>query len=111
MYFNNRNRRETSVYGCSSTSLIIGLIIVALIIFGSLFFVFRYLGLIIALGLVVWIFRKVFGKNKMKSSTKTESEERDTKSWSRDFEKKENTSYDNFEREFEEVDDDNFDDF
>lgn len=111
MYFNNRNRTQTSVYGCSSTSLVIGLIIVALMIFGGLFFIFRYLGLIIALGLVVWIFRKFFGKDKKDSPTKNESTGPRMKSWSRDYEKEEDTSYDNLEREFEEVDDDEFDDF
>lgn len=72
-------------------------------IFGGLFFILRYLGLIIALAFVVWIFRKFF------KMTNEESKSRDqTKrgSWSRDFEQKKETPYDNIEREFEEVDDD-----
>ncbi|MDN6195518.1 MAG: DUF4834 family protein [Atopostipes suicloacalis] len=111
MYFNQRNRPQTSVYGCSSTSLFITLAIVTLMIFGGLFFIFRYLGLIIALGIVVWLFRKFFGKNKKDSSKKNQNKSQYNKSWSKDYEKKENSSYDNIDREFEEVDDDSFDDF
>ncbi|MDN6162283.1 MAG: hypothetical protein L0I79_05870 [Atopostipes sp.] len=107
MYFNNRNRPRTSAFGCSSTSLFVVLILAVLMIFGGLFFVFRYLGLIIALGIVVWLFRKFFKKDKREPS-RDQEKNRKTKrnSWSRDFEKKEKTSYDNIEREFEEVDND-----
>lgn len=103
MDFNNRNRTQTSVYGCSSTSLIVVLIIISLMIFGGLFFILRYFGLIIALGLVVWIFRKVFGQNTTDTQTKKQGSR--TQTWSRDFEQNADTPYDNIEREFEEVDD------
>lgn len=104
MDFNNQNRTQTSVYGCSSTSLFVFLAILSLLIFGGLFFVLRYFGLILALGLVIWIFRKVFGKNTRQAQTKKQAP--GTNNWSRDFEQSKDTSYDNIEREFEEVDDD-----
>lgn len=110
MYYNNRNRPQTSVYGCSSTSLFITFAIVALMIFGGLFFIFRYLGLIIALGFVVWLFRKIFKKDNNEAEENTQSQKKYSDSWSKDFEKKKNSSYDNEEREFEEIDDDSFDD-
>lgn len=102
MYYNNRNRPKTSVYGCSSTTLTLGLIMIALIFSGGLFFIFRYFGLILALGIIVWFFRKFIMKDngKKQSSKETKSD-----NWSRDFEKNEDTSYDNIDREFEEVDD------
>ena len=111
MYYNNKNRPQTSVYGCSSTSLFITFAIVALMIFGGLFFIFRYLGLIIALGFVVWLFRKLFKKEDNETERRDYQEKKYSDSWSKDFEKKKNSSYDNEEREFEEVDDDSFNDF
>lgn len=102
-YNNNQNRPKTSVYGCSSTTLTIGLIVLFLVISGGLFFVLRYFGLILALGIVIWFFRKFIMKDNKKEKS---SKETRTNNWSRDFEKKEDTSYDNFEREFEEIDDD-----
>lgn len=106
MDFKNQNRTQTSVYGCSSTSLFVFLAILSLMIFGGLFFILRYLGLIIALGLVIWIFRKAFRKDTANAQTKKQTTR--TNNWSRDFEKSEDTSYDNVEREFEEIDDEDF---
>ncbi len=111
MYFDNRNRPQTSVYGCSSSSLMLGLVLLFFVMGGSLFLVFRYLGLIIALGIVVWLFRKIVNKNETNYSEPKAGKRPKSGSWSRDFEQKENTSYDNLERDFEEVDDDEFNDF
>lgn len=111
MYFNNRNRPQASVYGCSSTGFIIVLIIALLMIFGGLFFILRYLGLIIALGLIVWLFRKFFKRDSNHSSANDQQTRSKTRTWSRDFERKEHSSYDNLEREFEEIDEDEMDDF
>lgn len=110
MYFNDRNRPQTSVYGCSSTGLAIGAMLLILMIFGGLFLVLRYLGLIIALGLVVWLFRKFLKKDTVDSS-QSQTKGSETRSWSRDFERKENSPYDNEERDFEEIDDDEMDNF
>lgn len=101
MYYNNQNRPKTSVYGCSSTTLIIGLIAIALIFGGGLFIVLRYFGLILALGIVIWFFRRFIMTD---DRNKTSSSESPSNNWSRDFEKNKNTSYDNIEREFEEID-------
>lgn len=103
MQFNNQNRPQTSVYGCSSNTLLIGFIIMALLISGGLFFILRYFGLILALGIVIWFFRNfIMEKHKKTKSTTNTKESR----WGRNFENNQNTSYDNIEREFEEVDDD-----
>lgn len=102
MYYNNQNRPKTSVYGCSSTTLMISLFILFLVVSGGLFFIFRYFSLIIVLGIVVWFFRKFI----MKDDTQGQSpEEPKSTNWSRDYEKNQDTAYDNIEREFEEVDD------
>lgn len=101
MYYNNQNRPKTSVYGCSSTTLIFTLILIALIFSGGLFFIFRYFSLILVLGVVIWFFRKFI----MKDDQSKSSGETKTNSWSRDYEKNQDTAYDNIEREFEEVDD------
>lgn len=104
MYFNKQNRPRTSVYGCSSTSLILLLVLGALMIFGGFFFIFRYLGLIIVLGLVIWLFRKFINRDKNQSSETKQQHKMKGNPWSRDFENEEESSYDNLEREFEEVD-------
>lgn len=101
MYYNNQHRPKTSVYGCSSTTLTFGLIILALILSGSLFFIFRYFSLILVLGVVIWFFRKFIMKD---DKQKKSSDRPKTNNWSRDYEKNKDTSYDNIEREFEEVD-------
>lgn len=111
MFFNNQNRPQTSVYGCSSTSVFIVLILLALMVFGGLFFFFRYFGLIIALGVIVWLFRKFVKKDNKDSGRRKKNKRFKKTSWSRDFEDKKNSSYDNIEREFEEVDDENSNDY
>lgn len=102
MHYNNRNRPRASVYGCSSTTLIIGLIILLITISGVLFFILRNFGLILALGIVIWFFRKFILQDRSDKNTPKDSR---PKSWSRNYEENKNTSYDNIEREFEEIDD------
>ena len=110
MYFDNRNRPQTSVYGCSSTGLIIGAVILLLMVFGGFFLVLRYSGLIIALGVIVWLFRKFLNKDKVDSS-QAHTNGPEPKNWSRNFEKEKNSPFDNEERDFEEIDEDEMDDF
>lgn len=76
------------------------LILIALIFSGGLFFIFRYFSLILVLGVVIWFFRKFI----MKDDQSKSSGEPKTNNWSRDYEKNKDTAYDNIEREFEEVD-------
>ena len=68
---------------------------------------FEYFWLIIVLGLVVWVFRKFFKPE----DKKPESTEQQKKSWDRNFENRKDTSYHNYEREFEEVDDEDEENF
>lgn len=103
MYYNNQNRPRTSVYGCSSTTLIFVLIIIVLLLSRGLVFILRNLPLILVLGLVIWFFRKFIMKNG--GQTKSSGGSKST-NWSRDYESNQDTAYDNIEREFEEVDDD-----
>ena len=103
MYYNNQNRPKTSVYGCSSSALMISLFILFLVFSGGLFFIFRYFSLIIVLGIVIWFFRKFIMKDESQSKS---SDRPKSNNWSRDYEKNQDTSYDNIDREFEEVDDD-----
>lgn len=100
MNFNNRNKQLIYGYGCSMLGLFLGLTIISLIIRGSLIFLFRYFWLILILGAVVWVFRKYIIKD---NSQTTRSN--DKNNWQRDFENRENTSYDNIKRDFEEIDD------
>lgn len=102
MYYNNQNRPKTSVSGCSPITLIFSLIILVLLLSNGLVFILRNLPLILVLAIVIWFFRKFImrDENHPKSSDRPK-----TNNWSRDYEKNQGTSYDNIEREFEEVDD------
>lgn len=113
MYFNNRNNSRYYGYGCSFFSLMIGMMVLSLIIRGSLIFFFRYFWLILALGAVVWIFRKFIHKDENTPNDSGSGHSGHHNDWGRDFENRKNTSYHNFDREFEEVDedDDEFEDF
>lgn len=113
MYYNGRNNQRYYGFGCSMFSLILGLIIFSMIIRGSLYFFFRYFWLIVALAVVVWVFRKITRKNQP-TSRRSDSNPRGGKSnWNRNFENQEDTSFHNLDRDFEEIDedDDEFDDF
>lgn len=103
MYYNNQNRPKTAVYGCSPITLIFSLIMLVLLLSNGLVFILRNLPLILVLAIVIWFFRKFImrDENDPKSSDRPK-----TNNWSRDYEKNQDTSYDNIEREFEEVDDD-----
>lgn len=111
MYFNNRGNYRVYGPGCSLFGCMIALFIISFVIRGSLYFFFRYFWLIIVLGLIIWVFRKF---NEKKSPGPTASNKKSTNnksSWNRDFENDSNTSYHNMEREFEEVDEDDDEDF
>lgn len=111
MYFNNRGNYRVYGPGCSMFGCMIALIIMSFIIRGSMVFFFRYFWLIVVLGLIIWVFRK-FNTNNSSDSTSTNIQNTTKKSdWSRDFEKNSNTSYHNVEREFEEVDDNDEEEF
>lgn len=105
MYFNNNNRPGTFGFGCSFLGLFIGLMILSLIIRGSFYIFFKYFWMIVLLAIVVWVFRRFIrkGNNGNRSSYKKFVSKND---WHRDFENRKNTSYHNFDRDFEEVDDD-----
>lgn len=111
MYFNNRNNRNSWGFGCSILSLFLGLMIISMLIRGSLIFFFRYFWLIVALAIVVWVFRKIIRRNK--KDTPPNNHQGQRRNWQRDFENRNDTSYHNIDRDFEEVDenDDEFDDF
>jgi len=109
MYFNQRNNSRMYGNGCSTLGCIAGFFLLMLLIQGSFYLLFEYFWFIILLGIIVWIFRK-FTKNRNKENPSSHSS--DNKSnWSRDFESRKNTSYHNIERDFEEVDEDEFKDF
>lgn len=112
MYFNNRNNPRVYGYGCSFLGCLISFMVLFFIIQGSFYLLFKYFWMIILLGIIVWVFRKFVGpNNKSNSNSPTQNSK---KEWHRDFENRKNTSYHNFDRDFEEVDneeDDEFKDF
>lgn len=81
------------------------------VIRGSMYFFFRYFWLIIVLGLIIWVFRKFNGNNSPDSTTNKTQKTNKKSDWNRDFENNSNTSYHNVERQFEEVDEDDEQDF
>ncbi|HLR89229.1 MAG TPA: hypothetical protein VK042_05840 [Atopostipes sp.] len=104
MYFNNRNNPRVYGYGCSFLGCFIGLMFLFFIIQGSFYIFFEYFWLIILLSLIIWVFRKfIRPNNKRNPNNKTRNQKQD---WHRDFESRDNTSYHNFDRDFEEVDED-----
>ena len=106
MYFNNNNNRPGNFgFGCSFLGFFIGLMILSLIIRGSFYLFFKYFLMIVLLAIVVWVFRRFIGKNN--NSNQSDYKNGDSrKDWHRDFENRKNTSYHNFDRDFEEVDED-----
>lgn len=109
MYFNNRNNPRVYGYGCSFFGCLLSLMILFFVIQGRFYILFKYFWLIILLGIVVWVFRKLIrSNNNRNSNNKTQNSK---KEWHRDFEDRKNTSYHNFDRDFEEVDNEEDDDF
>ena len=104
MYYHNRGNQQFYGTGCSLFGCMIALIILSFIVRGRLYLFFRYLWLIILLGVIVWVFRKFKGNGQNSSTYKNDSQS-SGQDWHRDFENRENTSYHNIDREFEEVDD------
>ena len=102
MNFNNKDQPRIYVSGCSFLGCILAFVLFNFIIQGSLYLVFEYFWLFLVLGVVVFVFRRLF-KSKKGNRANTEEEKKKT-DWHRDFENRDSTSYHNFEREFEEVD-------
>lgn len=107
MNYNNRNNPRIYTSGCSIFGCLIALFIFSLVIRGSFYLLFEYFWLIIILGLVVWVFR-IFIHPKNNNTNNTRQRK---KNWDRNYEKRKDTSYHNIEREFEEVDDEDEDNF
>lgn len=107
MNYNNRNNPRIYYSGCSLFGCISALFIFSILIRGSFYLLFEYFWLIIVLGLVVWAFRKFFKPER----EKPDNTEQQKKSWDRNFENRKDTSYHNFEREFEEVDEEDEENF
>lgn len=119
MNYNNRGNRQIYSTGCSFFGCLIAIFFFGFILQGSIFFFFRYFWLIVALGVIVWIFRKFVRSDDENDDTDQYQGRRQKRNWSRDFEDHEDTGYDNYDRDFEEVDveesdqedDDEFSDF
>lgn len=111
MYFNNRGNYRVIGPGCSLFGCAIALIIMSFVIRGSMYFFFRYFWLIVVLGLIIWVFRKFNGKKSTGSYTNNTEGTNKKPDWSRDFENNSNTSYHNVDRQFEEVDEDDEEEF
>lgn len=106
MNYNNRGNQQIYGTGCSLFGCLIALLIFGFIVRGSIFFFFRYFWLIIVLGVVIWVFRKFIHSNNDNSNSSNNQQGRRRQDWHRDFENRRDTGYDNFDRDFEEVDED-----
>lgn len=104
MYFNYRGNRQVYGRGCSVFGCVLGLFLLISLIQGGLYLFFRYFWVIVLLSIVIWIFRKFTNnKNKSREQNTNRTQNQD---WHRDFEQRENTSYHNLDRDFEEIDED-----
>lgn len=112
MNFNQRGNPQFYTTGCSGFGCLIFLFLIISLIQGSLYFLFRYFGVIVLIGILIWIFRKWTS-----SDTRNKKSEKHTSTksnnWNRDFEKTKDTAYHNVDRDFEEIDhtEEDFDDF
>lgn len=114
MNYNNRGNQRIYGTGCSLFGCLIVLLFLGFVVRGSLFFFFRYFWLILVLGVVVWVFRKFVHSDNSDADASRNQQENSKQNWQRDFENRKNTGYHNIERDFEEVDqedDDEFKDF
>lgn len=110
MNFNHRGNPRVYTTGCSSIGCLLGVFIMISLIQGGLYFFFRYFWAFVLIGVVIWFFRQWNSNQSRTKHNSKQSQSRNT--WHRDFEDKENTSYHNIERDFEEVDEEeDFNDF
>lgn len=109
MNYNNRGYSSFDRSGCSIFGLLATMIIIGLVIRGGMYFLFKNFWLIVVLGVVIWAFRKfVNPTNKSSNNTKSQG---NRQNWNRDYENRKDTAYHNVDRDFEEVDDDDDDEF
>lgn len=111
MFYRNRGGPIFYNTGCSTFGCLAVFFIFSFLVGGGLVLFFRYFWLILLLGIIVWLFRKFTGQNENSSSRPTGNHQQRRQNWHRDFENKKETSYDNINREFEEIDDEEDNDF
>lgn len=109
MYFNHRNNPRMYGSGCSIFGCFLGFFVLMFLIQGSFYLLFEYFWLFILLGIIIWVFRKFTHNQNKRDSDRTSSSKKSD--WNRDFENRKTTSYHNIERDFEEVDEDEEDEF
>lgn len=104
MNFNNRGNQQFYSTNCSIFGCLFTTIIISFLIRGGITFLIKNFWLILALGLVIWIFRTFIRPDRPSSpSLKNEGQNRGD-NWNRDFEQNKDTAYHNIERDFEEID-------
>lgn len=110
MNFNNRGNQRVYASSCSFLGCLFGMFIILSIIQGGLYFFYHYFWLIALISLVIWIFR-IWNSKQSKPTDNNNRGARSSGKWSRDFENRKDTSYHNIDRDFEEVDEEEDDDF
>lgn len=111
MYYNNRGNQQFYGTGCSLFGCLFALIIGSFVLQGSLYLFFRYFWVILLLGIIIWAFRRFTGNDEPNTDTRNDERFSQKQDWHRDFENRKNTSYHNVDRDFEEVEEEEDDEF
>lgn len=111
MFYRNRGGPVFYTTGCSTIGCLLLFFIFSLVIGRGIVFFFRYFWLIVLLGLVVWLFRRFTGSTTNDTTNQTGHTRQTKQDWRRDSEKRSDAGYDNVSREFEEVDEEDENEF
>ena len=114
MFYRNRGGPVFYSTGCSTIGCLLLFFVFSMLIGQGIVFFFRYFWLIVLLGLVVWLFRKFTGPNNGETSTRKDNTRQNNQTWQREKRQQPGSTYDNISRDFEEVeeeDEQNFNDF
>ncbi len=114
MFYRNRGGPVFYSTGCSTIGCLLLFFVFSMLIGQGIVFFFRYFWLIVLLGLVVWLFRKFTGPNNGETSTRKDNTRQNNQTWQREKNQQPGSTYDNISRDFEEVeeeDEQNFNDF
>ena len=111
MFYRNRGGPVFYTTGCSTIGCLLLFFVFSMFIGRGIVFFFRYFWLIVLLGLVVWAFRKFTGSNTDETTTRRDQTQQNKQTWRQESQQRPDSNYDNISRDFEEVDEEDEQDF
>lgn len=106
MFYRNRGGPVFYSTGCSTLGCLLLFFMFSYLIGGGLVLFFRYFWLIVVLGLVIWLFRNLFGSDDNGPTNQRRNTQQRSDDWQRPKNRRTNSGSDPIDREFEEVDED-----